>query len=174
MYLWQDHGILGVFDPATGWCRADADRHEPGGVRGVACDVIPGGEDVIAWLGVGWIAVLVTGFYLWYWPGVRRWATASIAPPYEATGTWSAWVTRGFDPWTGEGGAGNTWVLVDAYSGDVVYDGTPGAGNAFDQAWDDWSFRCTPVTSSAPRRGWRGSPSGRAHSCSGSPAWPCT
>ena len=21
MYLWQDHGLFGVFDPADGWCR---------------------------------------------------------------------------------------------------------------------------------------------------------
>ena len=31
MYLWQDHGLFGVFDPADGWCRVDADGHEPGG-----------------------------------------------------------------------------------------------------------------------------------------------
>ena len=216
---------------------ADADGHEPGGVRGVVCDVIPDGEDMVAWLAVGFIVVLLTGFYLWYWPGVRRWATAfvirrgrgrfafhmsvhkvvglvvwlpllviaftgagfafpamkgwfqdvtpaqqgmelwsapeeaytsadaagrdpitpgrvqsiieerypdrevrSIAPPYEEGGTWSAWVSRGFDPWTREGGAGNTWVLVDQFSGEVVYDGSPEDGNVFDQAWDDWSF----------------------------------
>jgi len=63
-----------------------------------------------------------------------------IAPPYEEGATWSAWVSRGFDPWTREGGAGNTWVLVDQFSGEVVYDGSPEDGNVFDQAWDDWSF----------------------------------
>ncbi len=47
---------------------------EPGGVKGVVCDVIPDGEDMTAWLGVGFIVVLLVGFYLWYWPGVRRWA----------------------------------------------------------------------------------------------------
>ena len=78
MYLWQDHGIFGVFDPEDGWCRPDADGAEPGGVRGVVCDVIPDGEDMVAWFGVGWIVVLLTGFYLWYWPGVRRWATAFV------------------------------------------------------------------------------------------------
>lgn len=50
------------------------------------------------------------------------------------------WVTRGFDPWTREGGAGNTWVIVDQYSGKIVYDGSPEDGNVFEQAWDDWSF----------------------------------
>jgi hypothetical protein len=49
-------------------------------------------------------------------------------------------VTRGFDPWTREGGAGNTYVMLDQYSGATLYDGTPEDGNVFDQAWDDWSF----------------------------------
>ena len=49
-------------------------------------------------------------------------------------------MSRGFDPWTREGGAGNTWVLVDQFSGEIVYDGSPEDGNVFDQAWDDWSF----------------------------------
>jgi uncharacterized iron-regulated membrane protein len=233
MYLWQDHGIANAFAPG-GWCRDGA--HEKGGAIGVACDVLPDGLDVVGWFGVGWIVVLLTGFYLWYWPGVRRWATAlllqrrrgrfafhmslhkvvglvvwvpllvvsftgvafafpnmskwfenatpaardldlwtapesaasgkpdgrepigldaalarieqrfptravqSISPPAEATGTYSAWVTRGFDPWTREAGAGNTYVYLDQYTGDVVYDGSPEDGNLFDQAWDDWSF----------------------------------
>lgn len=237
MYLWQDNGIFGVFDAESGWCRKDAAGAEPGGIKGVACDVIPDGEDLVAWLAVAWIGVLFSGFYLWYWPGVRRWATAfvvrrgrgrfalhlslhkviglvvwvpltvvaftgiafafpnleswyqnatpagrgaelwtppdtaytseeadgrqpldlddvraiihrrypdraidSIAPPADETGTYTLWVTRGFDPWTREGGAGNTWVIVDQYSGKIVYDGSPEDGNVFEQAWDDWSF----------------------------------
>ena len=51
-----------------------------------------------------------------------------------------AWVTRGFDPWTREGGAGNTYLALDQYTGETIYDGTPEEGNVFDQAWDDWSF----------------------------------
>ena len=47
-------------------------------MQGVVCDVIPDGEDMVAWLAVGFIVVLLTGFYLWYWPGVRRWATAFV------------------------------------------------------------------------------------------------
>jgi uncharacterized iron-regulated membrane protein len=49
-------------------------------------------------------------------------------------------VTRGFDPWTREGGAGNTYVALDQYSGETLYDGSPEDGNVFDQVWDDWSF----------------------------------
>jgi uncharacterized iron-regulated membrane protein len=237
MYLWQDHGIFNVFDPDTGWCRPNAAGAEPGGVKGVVCDVIPDGEDMVAWFGVGWIVVLLVGFYLWYWPGVRRWANAvrvqrrrgsftfnmslhkmiglvvfvpllmiaftgiafgfpnlkgwfenvtpaqrgtelwvapdaamasekpagrdpigldrfvevletrfpdraieNVAPPADKKGVYSAWTTRGFSPWTREGGAGNVWVTVDQYTGKVLYDGNPEVGNVFDQLWSDWSF----------------------------------
>lgn len=30
MYLWQDHGIFGAFDPEHGWCRPDADPRRGG------------------------------------------------------------------------------------------------------------------------------------------------
>lgn len=238
-YLWQDHGPFGVFE-TDGWCGPAGDGVEPGGARGVACDVIPYGDDLVAWFGVGWIVVLVSGFYLWYWPGVKRWANAvriqrgrgrftfhlslhkaigfivwipllviaftgitfaftamnswfenvtpaqrdfylweppedavserpsedavpidadeflatieerypdrhvqSIAAiPFEGddAATWQAWVTRGFDPWTREAGAGNTLVVVDQFSGETLYDGPPSEGNVFDQAWDDWVY----------------------------------
>ena len=75
MYLWQDNGPFGVFDPDDGWCRA-VNGAEPGGVKGVVCDVIPDGMDLVGWLGVGFMVILLTGFYLWYWPGVKRWANA--------------------------------------------------------------------------------------------------
>ncbi len=236
MYLWQDHGVFGVFDPNDGWCKLDAGGAEPGGVRGVVCDVIPTGEDMVAWFAVGWIVVLLTGFYLWYWPGVRRWATAflvrrgrgaftfnmslhkvvgllvwvpltaiaftgaafafpamrdwfqdatpardgfelwaapedavsgpadgrtpldldqlveivearypgrtieGITPPFDETATFSAWVTRGYSPWTREDSAGNVYMLFDQYTGDTIFDGTSEDGNVFEQAWDDWSF----------------------------------
>ena len=78
MYLWQDHGVFGAFDPESGWCRVTAEGVEPGGLEGVVCDVLPDGQDMVAYLGLGWIVVLLTGFYLWYWPGVRRWATALV------------------------------------------------------------------------------------------------
>ena len=235
-YLWQDHGLFGVFDGGDGWCRLDAGGAEPGGLKGVVCDVIPDGPDMVGWFAVGFIAVLLSGFYLWYWPGVRRWATAlvvrrgrgtftfnmslhkviglvvwlpltviaftgaafafpnmekwfdnvtpahrdfylwttpedlvssesngreaigldrareileerypsrkiaSLFTPFDETGTYFAWVTRGFDPWTREGGAGNAYVGLDQYTGETLYDGIPGEGNVFDQAWDDWSF----------------------------------
>ena len=236
MYLWQDWGPFGAFDPESGWCRADADGIEPGGVKGVVCDVLPDGMDMVGWLSVLFVVVLLTGFYVWYWPGVKRWARAlsikrgrgafafnmslhkvigfvvwvpllvvaftgmafafpnlnswfenatpsqrdfylwtqpedalsgepagrrpidldaalaaiedrypdravqSLMPPFDETSTYSAWVTRGFDPWTREAGAGNTYVALDQYNGEIVYDGTPGEGNVFDQLWDDWSF----------------------------------
>jgi uncharacterized iron-regulated membrane protein len=236
-YLWQDQGIFGVFDPEDGWCRAGADGHEPGGVKGIACDVIPDGMDLVAWFAMGFLVLLLSGFYLWYWPGVRRWATALVikrgrgrfalhmslhkvvglvvwaplvvvaftgaafafpnlsgwfenaspaqrdfslwthpedltsspkdgrepigfdraaeiyrdefpdrrvnniyGPGEDETGMYEAWLTRGFDPWTREGGAGNVLVTLDQYTGEVLYDGTPEGGNVFDQAWDDWSF----------------------------------
>jgi uncharacterized iron-regulated membrane protein len=235
MYLWQDHGIANVFDPESGWCRSTG-GHEPGGVKGVVCDVIPDGPDLVGWFAIGFLVVLLSGFYLWYWPGVRRWATAlvvrrgrgrftfhlslhkvvgivvwapllvvaftgaafafpnlsgwfenatpaqrdfslwttpddlvsgkaagrepigldaalgiyrerypdravdSVMGPTDETGLYFAWVTRGFDPWTREGGAGNVYVGLDQYSGETLYDGTPSEGNVFDQAWDDWSF----------------------------------
>ena len=63
-----------------------------------------------------------------------------LMPPLDETGTYSAWVTRGFDPWTREGGAGNTLVVIDQYTGELTYDGTPEEGNVFDQAWDDWTL----------------------------------
>ena len=237
MYLWQDWGLFGVFDADEGWCRAGPDGIEPGGFRGVVCDVIPDGMDLIGWFGLGWIVVLLTGFYLWYWPGVRRWATAFavrrsrgsfafnmslhkaiglvvwipllvvtftgaafafpnlkgwyenvtpaargaelwvppegadvsgdpagrepigldgalevlhttypersveyLAPPLEENGTYMAWVTRGFSPWTREGGAGNTYVGIDQWSGEVLYDGTPEDVDVLSQLWSDWNF----------------------------------
>ena len=64
--------------PRPAGARADADGVEPGGVTGVVCDVLPDGMDMVGWLGVLFIVVLLTGFYVWYWPGVRRWATAFV------------------------------------------------------------------------------------------------
>jgi uncharacterized iron-regulated membrane protein len=62
-------------------------------------------------------------------------------PPFDdESATYSAWVTRGLDPWTRETGAGNAYVAVDQFTGEVVYDGTPEEGNPLDQLWDDWSF----------------------------------
>jgi uncharacterized iron-regulated membrane protein len=34
------------------------------------------GLTVVGVLGLAWLVVLLSGFYVWYWPGVRRWATA--------------------------------------------------------------------------------------------------
>lgn len=237
MHLWQDHGLFNAFHPDLGWCRRNATGAEPGGLRGIVCDVVPDGDDMVAWFAVGWIVVLTTGFYLWYWPGVRRWATAfairrgrgafatnmsvhkvvglvvwvplvviaftgaafafpkleawyrtatpatadfelwtfpddltsseqratadvigldgaraaiqrqlpdtavdSLSPSSEDVPYYTAWVTRGFSPWTRENGGGNALVAVDQYSGAILDIAAPGDGNVFDQAWDDWSF----------------------------------
>ena len=63
-----------------------------------------------------------------------------LEAPWDETATYLAWVTRGFDPWTREGGAGNAYLALDQYTGETLYDGVPGDGNVFDQAWHDWSF----------------------------------
>ena len=49
-------------------------------------------------------------------------------------------MTRGFSPWTREDSAGNVFMVFDQYTGQVLYDGTPGDGNVFGQVWDDYSF----------------------------------
>ena len=71
-----------------------------------------------------------------------------IGVPHDKEGVYEAWMTRGFDPWTREGGAGNAYVFVDQYSGEIVYDGSPerrqrlrpGRGTT-------GASRCTPATS---------------------------
>jgi uncharacterized iron-regulated membrane protein len=235
--LWQDNGVFGLFDAESGWCHRDADGAEPGGMKGVVCDVVPDGYDLVGWLAVGFICIISTGFYLWYWPNVRRWATAfvikrgkgrfqfhlslhkvvglvisvpllviaftgaafafpnmkswfeNVTPaarnfamweppedlvssaadgrdplspdqfrdalvqqfpertlisfnglPDDETATWQAWVDRGHTNWTREGSGGNVLVALDQYSGEVLYDGLPGDGNVFDQAWSDLQF----------------------------------
>jgi uncharacterized iron-regulated membrane protein len=237
IYLWQDNGLFGTFDQQSGWCRSGDDGHEPGGVKGVVCDVLPTGDDFVSWLGVAWIVIILTGFHIWYWPGVKRWSRAvriqkgrgrftfhlslhkvigfliwipllaiaftgitfafgnlgawydNVTPaqrdfylweapeeayvatpiegvepldadgfieemerqfpdrtvqrfnlPADETGVFDAWVTRGQDPWTQEAIAGNVLVLMDPYSREVLYDGTPEEGNVFDQAWDDYVY----------------------------------
>ena len=50
-----------------------------------------------------------------------------INPPTDETGVYSAWVTRGFDPWTREGGAGNTYVQ----GGDFTFAGSVSATSTF-------------------------------------------
>lgn len=34
------------------------------------------GEAIVGWLGIAMVLVLLTGLYIWYWPGVKRWANA--------------------------------------------------------------------------------------------------
>lgn len=76
------HEVL--VDPGSG-AVTDADHHVPEVVAlaerlhvGLNSTSVFGVEPilVLGWLGVGWLLVLLTGFYVWYWPGVRRWARA--------------------------------------------------------------------------------------------------
>lgn len=237
--LWQEHGILNVFDEDAGWCRRDAGGAEPGGPKGVVCDVIPDGIDMIGWFGVGFFFILASGFYLWYWPNVRRWATALVikrgrgrfqfhlslhnvvglvtlvpllvisftgaalafpnmkswfenvtpagrdstiwepseaafasdepeagaepldatevlaaveeafpdrtvqvmeGPPEDPTGVWSVWTSKGHDNWTREGAAGNSYVIVDQYTGEIRDDAGSEQGNMAEQLWNDASY----------------------------------
>ena len=258
MYLWQDWGVFGAFDPESGWCRADAAGSEPGGLTGVVCDVLPDGMDMVGWLGVLFIVVLLTGFYVWYWPGVRRWATAlaikrgrgpftfnmslhkaigivvwvpllvvaftgiafafpnlnswfenatpaqrdfylwtqpedavstptpgatpidldaalaaietrypdravqSLMPPFgdDETATYSAWVTRGFDPWTREARRReHVRRRRPVQRGDPLRRRRPARATRSTSCGTTGRSRCTPATSSAPRpgccgRGW--------------------
>ena len=101
MYLWQDWGVAGMFDPESGWCRANADGVEPGGVKGVVCDVVPDGMDIVGWMSIAFMVVLLTGFYLWYWPGVRRWATAFVIRHGRGAFTFNMSITRSWASWCG-------------------------------------------------------------------------
>ena len=77
MYLWQDWGPFGAFDPGDRLVHAPT----PTASSPAASRVSPATSSPTAWTwsagsGVLFIVVLLTGFYVWYWPGVRRWATA--------------------------------------------------------------------------------------------------
>ena len=229
--FWQEGGILGV-DAPGGYCQ------NPKGIGHPICTVLPDGGDIIGWVGIGWIALALSGFYLWYWPGVKRWARAvrvrrsrgaftfnldlhkalgvtvllpalviawtgaqigfplmqnlferftpahrhletivwsppdeawtstaadgdvpvgadqvvaslreahpawtveSMAPPGDETGVWMVWVNSGaYTPYQREVNKGDVMVLVDQYSAEVHYAGSPSAGNVFDQAYGIW------------------------------------
>ena len=248
MYLWQDWGLVrgvrsgdGLVPPRTPTAPS---RAAP---RAWSATCSPTAWTSSAGSGCGFIVVLLSGFYVWYWPGVRRWATAFVikrgrgpftfnmslhkvigfvvwvpllvvaftgiafafpnmntwyenATPARArllpvdaargrrvradadgrepidldgalaaieravpgprgavadaavddeTATYSAWVTRGFDPWTREGGAGNTLVVVDQYSGEVCTTGPPGRATSSTRRGTTGRSRCTPATSAA-------------------------
>lgn len=63
----------------------------------------------------------------------------SLEPPIETTGVWGAYLTRGYDPRQRDNISGNLYVAFDRFSHEVVYEGTPEAGNVWDQAYEDWS-----------------------------------
>lgn len=64
----------------------------------------------------------------------------SLEPPTESDGVWGAWLTRGYSPQQRDNSGGNVYVNVDRFTHEVVYEGTPEAGNVWDQAWEDWSL----------------------------------
>ena len=78
----EAHVVL--VDPGSG--RVTADDHHPPVLMEYLLDLhvdlnstsVFGIEatHAVAWLGVGWLIVLVSGFYVWYWPRVKRWARA--------------------------------------------------------------------------------------------------
>ena len=51
-------------------------RHRARRAEGRRLRRVADGMDIVGWFGVMFIVVLLTGFYVWYWPGVRRWSTA--------------------------------------------------------------------------------------------------
>jgi uncharacterized iron-regulated membrane protein len=76
------HAVL--VDPATGEV-TDADHESPGWLRlaerlhfDLNMTSVFGldGTEAIGLLGVVWLLIIVTGMYVWWWPGVKRWANA--------------------------------------------------------------------------------------------------
>ena len=73
-----------VVDPGTGKVTS-ADHHEPGWLSlaerlhfNLNSTAVFGFAplSVMGWMSAAWLLVIATGIYLWYWPGVKRWARA--------------------------------------------------------------------------------------------------
>jgi uncharacterized iron-regulated membrane protein len=64
----------------------------------------------------------------------------SLEPPIETTDVWGAYLDKGYSPRQRDNTSGNMYVAIDRFSHEVVYEGTPEAGNVWDQAWEDWSL----------------------------------
>lgn len=69
-----------------------------------------------------------------------KYTIESLEPPTESDGVWGAWLTKGYSPQQRENSGGNMYVNIDRFSHEVVYEGTPEAGNIWDQTWEDWSL----------------------------------
>jgi uncharacterized iron-regulated membrane protein len=76
------HAVL--VDPATGDV-TDADHESPGWLRlmerlhfNLNMTSVLGldGIEAVGLLGLVWLLIIVTGIYVWWWPGVKRWANA--------------------------------------------------------------------------------------------------
>ena len=64
----------------------------------------------------------------------------SLEPPIESDDVWGAYLDRGYSPRQRENTRGNLYVAIDRFKSEVIYEGTPEAGNVWDQAWEDWSL----------------------------------
>lgn len=69
-----------------------------------------------------------------------KYTIESLEPPTESDGVWGAWLTRGYSPQQRDNNGGNMYVNIDRFTHEVVYEGTPEAGNIWDQTWEDWSL----------------------------------
>jgi uncharacterized iron-regulated membrane protein len=70
-----------LVDPGWGKVTSD-DHHEPGWLElserlhvNLNSTEILGvnATTILGWLGVVWLVILATGFYVWYWPRIRKW-----------------------------------------------------------------------------------------------------
>jgi uncharacterized iron-regulated membrane protein len=64
----------------------------------------------------------------------------SYSPPTEPDGTVSLWLARGVDPYAYGEWPGNVNVLLDAYSGEVLYNSTEDANNWAADFYNNWFF----------------------------------
>ena len=64
----------------------------------------------------------------------------SLEPPIESDDVWGAYLDRGYSPRQRDNTSGNMYVAIDRFKSEVIYEGTPEAGNVWDQAWEDWSL----------------------------------
>lgn len=53
------------------------------------------GLTVVGVFGLAWLAVMLTGLYVWYWPGVKRWANALRVRRRRGRFTWNLDLHKG-------------------------------------------------------------------------------
>jgi uncharacterized iron-regulated membrane protein len=69
-----------------------------------------------------------------------RTAQVVEGPPADETGTWNIWMSKGHDNWSREGAAGNVYVVIDQFTGEVRADAGSEQGNIPEQLWNDASY----------------------------------